>query len=88
MISREARYLLLLSRSGAANEKAKTFVKELQELDAIVMTPACDISDKSSVQAVLEKLADTMPLIGGCIQASMVLQVGLCTDIAQCATRR
>ena len=75
MIAQGARYLVLISRSGATTKEAKTFVEEIQTSGVTVATPKCDISDESSVKSTLLQLADSMPPIRGCIQASMVLQV-------------
>ena len=75
MAHRGARHFVLLSRSGAAREDARAFLEELRALGVTVKAPICDISDEQSVKNPLSGLADVMPPIRGCIQASMVLQV-------------
>ena len=75
MIAQGAKYLVLISRSGATTTEAKTFVDEIQASGVTVATPKCDISNESSVKSTLLQLAESMPPIRGCIQASMVLQV-------------
>ena len=75
MSTRGAKYLALLSRSGAVGEDARAFVEELHKLGVTVATPSCDISDEASVRQTLSQLSKTMPPIKGCIQSSMVLKV-------------
>lgn len=74
MVQRGARYLILLSRSGP-QKSVNSFLEDLESRGAKVETPACDITDKNSLQSVLDNYARTMPPIKGCIQASMVLSV-------------
>ena len=74
MVQQGAQYLILLSRSGP-RKSVKSFLENLKTRGARVETPACDITDKNSLQSVLDHCARTMPPIKGCIQASMVLSV-------------
>ncbi|KAI1662268.1 putative polyketide synthase [Daldinia decipiens] len=73
MVSRGARNLILLSRSGPRNKAARTTIQHLEQSGAKVYTPACDISDHSSLQRVLQQLQD-IPAIKGCVQAAGVLK--------------
>lgn len=75
MASRGARHLILISRSGARTEDAKTFTRELEVKGIRVYAPACDITDKSALQDVITYCSEKMPPITGCIQASAVLKV-------------
>jgi len=75
MVSRGAKNLVLLSRSGPHSEAAKELLQELKEHTTRVETPSCDVADAVSLQTVLENLQHTMPPIKGCVQASMVLRV-------------
>ncbi|GIJ99437.1 type I iterative polyketide synthase [Aspergillus viridinutans] len=72
-IERGARNLILLSRSGPRNPHAHDLVRELEAKGARVVTPACDITDKEGLKAVLFEFSQTMPPIKGCVQASMVV---------------
>jgi hypothetical protein len=56
-------------------------LRDLAAQDAHVATPACDITNKSLLEAVLCNCALTMPPVKGCIQASMVLKVSLSLGI-------
>lgn len=75
MVSRGARNLILLSRSGPRNEASKLLVTELESQGVQVLTPSCDVSEKEKLAAVLEECAELTPPIRGCIQGSMVLKV-------------
>lgn len=74
-VSNGARNLILLSRSGATSSEAKILVEELKMKSVNVQTPACDISDPSALDLVLEACRLSLPPIAGCIQSSMVLRV-------------
>ncbi|KAI1370345.1 KR domain-containing protein [Hypoxylon crocopeplum] len=71
MVSRGARYLILLSRSGAKSQAAKVLVSELESQNVCVTTPAVDISDLAALEDTLKTLARSMPPTRGCIQAAV-----------------
>ncbi|KAL8726146.1 MAG: hypothetical protein Q9166_006903 [cf. Caloplaca sp. 2 TL-2023] len=77
MTSRRAKYLLLLSRTGAKDEAAVSLLEELKEKGVNVAAPACDISDERTLVSILKQYAETFPPIKGCIQGAMVLRDGL-----------
>ncbi|KAI0805327.1 putative polyketide synthase [Xylaria sp. FL0064] len=75
-VGRGARTLVLLSRSGGPKApEAEDLVRQLRSQGVNVITPVCDISDASAVATALTSRASpSMPIIKGCIQASMVLR--------------
>lgn len=73
--SRGAKNLILLSRSGPTSEAAVKLVEDLKEQGVNVATPRCDVSDVTSLKEAIDGVTDTMPLVKGCVQASMVLKV-------------
>ena len=75
MVSRGAKHLILLSRSGAENTAAKNAVASLRGEGCDVQAFACDISKKDRLQQILEECSASTPPIKGCIQGAMVLQV-------------
>ena len=75
MVSRNARHLILLSRSGARNKTALELLDELKAKGVTVAAPICDISDEQALVSALNVCSRTMPPIKGCIQGSMVLKV-------------
>lgn len=78
MVSRGARWFLLLSRSGAgAHEDVDKFVREMQQQGATLIAPACNIAQRDVVVKVLKEYEGTLPPIKGCIQGAMVLHVSV-----------
>ncbi|KAL7898810.1 hypothetical protein HDV64DRAFT_291566 [Trichoderma sp. TUCIM 5745] len=74
MVSRGAKNLIFMSRSGAASESAQKLVKELGATGCNVHVFACDVSDESALSAVVEACKAKLPPIKGCVQGSMVLK--------------
>ncbi|KAL8855884.1 MAG: hypothetical protein Q9178_007504 [Gyalolechia marmorata] len=77
MVSRRAKHLLLLSRSGPKHEAAINLLEELKHDGVQVQAPACDISKEGILASVLAEYANVLPPIKGCIQGSMVLKDAL-----------
>ncbi|KAK3324427.1 putative polyketide synthase [Cercophora scortea] len=74
-VARGARTLILPSRSaGAKTPEAQELVCELRGQGVNVITPACDISSPGAVAALFASMSPDLPIIKGCIQASMVLR--------------
>ncbi|MCJ1384592.1 hypothetical protein MMC17_007710 [Xylographa soralifera] len=74
MVSRGAKNLILLSRSGPVGDAARVLVIELSLKGVRVECPSCDIADLESLKEVVIRLQQSMPPIRGCIQGSMVLK--------------
>ncbi|KXX75424.1 Lovastatin diketide synthase LovF [Madurella mycetomatis] len=79
MVTKGARHLVLLSRSGLQHDNSTTadFVRDLQSRGANLYCPSCNIADAASLRQALEYCREHMPPIKGCIQAAMVLRDGL-----------
>ena len=78
MVNRNAKNLILLSRSGAISHSAQNLLEELESRGINVATPKCDISKLEMLVAALKECNKIMPPIKGCIQAAMALEVGPC----------
>ncbi|KAH7304047.1 putative polyketide synthase [Stachybotrys elegans] len=74
LVSRGARYLILLSRSGATKPSDYALKREFAGQGVQIETPACDIGQQQSLRSVIESLSKRLPPIRGCIQASMVME--------------
>ncbi|KAH8430928.1 uncharacterized protein LDX57_008592 [Aspergillus melleus] len=81
MVSRGARHLILLSRSGPKTTAARELVNDLESQGVSVATPKVDNSDFKSLKEVLDDLSQTMPPIRGCIQATLDLRDGLFSNM-------
>lgn len=82
MMSRRAKHLLLLSRSGATSESATALLNELQENGVNAAAPPCDISNEAVLVSILAQYAKAFPPVKGCIQGSMVLKVSSKSTVA------
>ena len=74
MVDRGAKSVILLSRSGVQKPEAIQAVDELVAEGAKVTVFACDVADKSRLNAAIEECARTLPPIRGAIQAAMNLR--------------
>lgn len=74
MVSRGARSLIFLSRSGAASEAARDLVEELEAANCSTHIFACNVTDKAALSDVIDTCRSTLPPIKGCVQGSMVLK--------------
>ncbi|KAL1970828.1 hypothetical protein VTN77DRAFT_2662 [Rasamsonia byssochlamydoides] len=74
MVSRGARNLIFLSRSGAATDAAKQLVDELEAKGCQAHVFACDVANKAALSSVIDECRRSFAPIKGCIQGSMVLK--------------
>lgn len=77
MANRNAKNLILLSRSSVRSEAAQSLLDDLKAKGVNVAAPSCDVGDMQALSSTLAECSKTMPRIKGCIQASMVLKVRL-----------
>lgn len=75
MVSKGARNIVLMSRSGKATGKIAELIEDLRPVGGNIVVKACDIADQESVNALVEDCAKTLPPIRGVIHAAMVLRV-------------
>ena len=75
MMRRNARHLLLLSRTGPQSQPARNLVIDLKEGGVTVLAPACDIGNEKSFLAALELCDEAAHPIKGCIHSAMALKV-------------
>ncbi|KAH8799173.1 hypothetical protein F5884DRAFT_905619 [Xylogone sp. PMI_703] len=73
MVSRGARNLVFMSRSGATRKPAEKLVRELESRGCRVIAEPCDVSSEESMRKLLNS-CKALPPIKGCIQAAMQLK--------------
>lgn len=73
MVDRGARNLLFLSRSGTAKESAARLIEDLRLQGVNADAYKCDICDEQAVKDSAIKCRASMPPVKGIIQAAMVL---------------
>jgi NAD(P)-dependent dehydrogenase (short-subunit alcohol dehydrogenase family) len=74
MISKRAKHIVLLSRSGELRGKAKEQIDSLNEGGANIIVRRCDVADRASVDELLSGLSD-LPPVRGIVHGAMVLHV-------------
>ncbi|ODH53443.1 hypothetical protein GX48_00273 [Paracoccidioides brasiliensis] len=82
MVSRGARNLIFLSRSGQITQPVQEMVSTLETKGCKIRIFTCDVSDLSRLQEVIEECQQTLPPIKGCIQGSMVLRDSLFENLS------
>ena len=76
LVEQGVRSVLLASRRGAQAEGALELQAELEALGADVVLAACDVADRSQLQALLESVPAGRPL-RGVVHAAVVLDDGV-----------
>lgn len=80
LVSRGARCLILISRSGIRTSEARNLLTELVEKQVQAEVIRCDAADGPSLRSKLTECCERVPPIKGCIQAAMVMRVRLSLD--------
>ncbi|KAK4187038.1 polyketide synthase [Podospora australis] len=73
MVSKGARNIVLVSRSGSVTGKVKELADELGEVGANIIVRRCNVVNKEEVDDVVSSLKD-MPPIRGVVHGTMVLR--------------
>ena len=77
LVSKGARNLVLISRSGPSSEEARNAIGRLEKQGVNVHAASCDITDKKATSALLAKIAKTLPPLRGIVHAATVINDGL-----------
>lgn len=75
MVSRGAKHLILLSRSGAYGAASRQLLEDLESQRISVAAPHVDIGDLGKLKLRVDEARRHMPPIKGCIQATLALRV-------------
>ncbi|KAL7624973.1 hypothetical protein AAE478_004187 [Parahypoxylon ruwenzoriense] len=74
MVSRGARHLVLVSRSGSATGKVKDLIEEASAVGAEIVVRRCDVANPSSVDELVKNGLEDLPRVRGVIHGAMVLR--------------
>jgi KR domain/Phosphopantetheine attachment site len=74
MVTKGARNLIYVSRSGASSPESIKFINDLSSAGVRVEVLSCNIADEQKLSASLNLALETMPPIRGVIQGAMVLK--------------
>lgn len=82
MVSKGAKYLILVSHSLPQSAEVKASVQDLMETGCQVTLLSCDISNKCELDQALAGCSSSLLPIKGCIQAAMVLDVSIVVQVS------
>ncbi|BBP04808.1 polyketide synthase [Sulfuriferula plumbiphila] len=77
LVSKGARNLVLISRSGPSSEEARNAIGRLEKQGVNVHAASCDITDKNAISALLAEIAKALPPLKGIVHAATVINDGL-----------
>ncbi|MGZ8190185.1 MAG: SDR family NAD(P)-dependent oxidoreductase [Methylococcaceae bacterium] len=77
LVEKGARYLILISRSGATSAEAKAALAHFAKQGVTVYAAACDVTDKAALGSLLTHCDITMPPLKGIVHAAAVIDDGL-----------
>ncbi|WP_447955834.1 type I polyketide synthase [Vreelandella sp. EE7] len=81
LVSKGARQLILLNRSGTRTEAARQAVEELEAQGVKVLAAACDITDRAALENVLERARGELHPLRGIVHAATVIDDGLIRNL-------
>jgi phthiocerol/phenolphthiocerol synthesis type-I polyketide synthase C len=81
LVSRGARHLALMSRTGAATLQAQSAMAEFADAGVNVTPIACDVADCGALKTVMSALDANMPPLRGVVHAAMVIEDALIRDM-------
>jgi NADPH:quinone reductase-like Zn-dependent oxidoreductase len=73
LVSRGARHLVLLSRSGPKSDADRAAVEEMMEQGVKVLLAQKDVTDESAIARLMERIKNEMPPLAGVIHGAAVL---------------
>ncbi|KAI1346627.1 ketoacyl-synt-domain-containing protein [Xylaria sp. FL0043] len=74
MVSRGARHLVLVSRSGSATGKVKELIQEVADVGAEIIVRKCDVANAADVEDLVNFGLEGKPPIRGLVHGAMVLR--------------
>ncbi len=77
LVSKGARNLVLISRSGPAAAEANSAIAELRTQGVRVHAAACDVTDEKALAALFALMSTEMPPLRGIVHAAVVIEDGL-----------
>ena len=81
LVSRGARHLALMSRTGAASKQAQEALAQFADAGVTATAIACDVSDADALKAAMSALDANMPPLRGIVHAAMVIEDALIRDM-------
>ena len=87
LVSKGARHLILINRSGPSTEEAKETIQRLSDQGVTIHALACDITDKKSLALLFADIKKNMPPLKGIVHAATVINDGLIRNMDEAQIR-
>lgn len=81
LTTKGAKQLILLSRRGASSEEASNFLNSCQSKGISVHIAACDVTEKESLQGVINLCGKQLPPLKGVVHAATVINDSLIRNL-------
>jgi len=88
LVTKGARHLALVSRSGPISTEATKGIASLEKQGAQIHAVACDVTDAAALSILLRHIQKNMPPLKGIIHAAMVVEDGLIRNMDAGQIRR
>lgn len=88
LVEKGAKHLILISRRGAQTEEALTALASFAKQGVQVTARACDITDKSTLAALLSDCALHLPPLKGIFHAAAVIEDGWAQNLTEAQIQR
>ena len=73
MVTRGARHLVLLSRTGCKSDEDRTAVETMKEQGARILLAQADVADGDAVRQLLDRIKGELPPLAGVIHGAAVM---------------
>ena len=81
LVDSGASHLVLISRRGPTTPEAAAFIEDCKRLGVQVWAEACDVANRSALDALLTRMRRDLPPLTGVIHAAMVLNDALIANL-------
>jgi len=81
LVSKGARNLVLISRSGPASEEAQSAIAQIKKEGVKVYAASCDVTDKEALSTLLADITTNLPPLKGIVHAATVINDGLISNM-------
>lgn len=87
LVERGVRHIVLASRSGPGPDHGPAMAA-LERDGAVVMAAACDVGERESLTALLQRLRDELPPLRGIVHAAVVYENAVAETLEEATLRR
>lgn len=82
LVSKGAKHLALISRSGPTSEEAQAALAIFKAQGVNVLTAACDVSNRAALAHVIQQIKNELPPLKGVVHAAAVIEDSLAMNLS------